>query len=466
MLENDTICALSTPSGSGAIGVIRLSGAESIKIVETIFKGKKLSEQATQSLHFGKIVTGEEVIDEVMLSLFREPKSYTGENVIELSCHGSSYILTQVIQLLLENGARLANPGEFTQRAYLNGKMDLAQAEAVADLIASESKMAHQLALNQMRGGFSEKIQELRNELIQFTSLIELELDFAEEDVEFADRQDLKDLVEKLLDMINNLVDSFATGNVMKNGIPVAIVGKPNVGKSTLLNALLNEEKAIVSEIAGTTRDSIEDEVTIGGVNFRFIDTAGLRETDDLVENIGIKRTYEMLEKASIVLYLVDAIDGDKHHIYQVVEEIKAKIEGSDKHLVLLANKVDKGNFDLAHLPDELKAKFPLDVKTIYLSALKKYRVEELTNYLKTLAEEQLQGANEVIVSNARHHQALKTAGEALQRVSEGLENNITGDFLAMDIRQALHYLGEITGSIEIDRDILGTIFSQFCIGK
>ncbi|MEQ8625954.1 MAG: tRNA uridine-5-carboxymethylaminomethyl(34) synthesis GTPase MnmE [Vicingaceae bacterium] len=466
MIENDTICALSTPSGSGAIGVIRLSGADSIQIVESIFEGKELSKQATQSLHFGKIVTGEEVIDEVMLSLFRAPKSYTGENVIELSCHGSSYILTQVIQLLLEKGARLANPGEFTQRAFLNGKMDLAQAEAVADLIASESKMAHQLALNQMRGGFSEKIQELRNELIQFTSLIELELDFAEEDVEFADRDDLKNLVNGLLEMINALVASFSTGNVMKNGIPVAIVGQPNVGKSTLLNALVNEEKAIVSEIAGTTRDSIEDEVTIGGINFRFIDTAGIRETKDVVENIGIKRTFEMIEKAMVVLYLVDAIDEDKHQIRQVIEEIQAKIEGKDKELIVLANKVDKGNFDLSNLPESLTEKFPNDVKVIYLSALKKYQLEDLTDALQALAKDKLQGATDVIVSNARHHQALKTAGEALERVQNGLESNITGDFLAMDIRQALHYLGEITGTIEIDRDILGTIFSQFCIGK
>lgn len=466
MIQHDTICALSTPSGSGAIGIIRLSGENAISIVEELFEGKKLSQQHTQSLHFGRIVNGEEIIDEVMLSLFKAPNSYTGENVVELSCHGSSYILAQVIQLLLEKGARLASPGEFTQRAFLNGKMDLAQAEAVADLIASESKMAHQLAMNQMRGGFSEKIQNLRQELIQFTSLIELELDFGEEDVEFADRDDLKNLVDQLLEMINALVESFSTGNVMKKGIPVAIIGRPNVGKSTLLNALLNEEKAIVSEIAGTTRDSIEDEVNLAGINFRFIDTAGIRETDDIIENIGIKRTFEMLEKAMVVLYLVDAIDGNKSQIHQVIREIQAKIEGKDKVLIVLANKVDKGNFDLANLPKSITEKFPSEVKTIYLSALKKYHLDELTSYLKALAEEKLSGANEVIVSNARHHQALKTAGEALQRVKDGLGQNITGDFLAMDIRQALHYLGEITGTIEIDRDILGNIFSKFCIGK
>lgn len=464
--SSDTICALSTPSGSGAIGLIRLSGDDAIEIAQQFFKGKNLSAQSGQSLHFGKIVDREEIVDEVMLSMFRAPHSYTGENLVEISCHGSGYILSRVIELLLSGGARLANPGEFTQRAYLNGKMDLAQAEAVADLIASESKAAHQLALNQMRGGFSEKIQSLRNDLIQFASLIELELDFGEEDVEFANRDDLKALVSNLLKIIHDLVASFATGNVLKNGIPVAIVGQPNVGKSTLLNALLNEEKAIVSEIAGTTRDSIEDEVSIGGIRFRFIDTAGIRETEDVIENIGIKRTYQMVDKAMVILYLVDAIDGNKAKIHSVVKDIQAKIEGKEKQLIVLANKVDKGNFDIATLPEELKAKFPDDVKVIFMSALKHYHLDELSTYLRHLAAEKLTGVNQVVVSNARHHQALKAAGEALQRVEDGLEQNITGDFLAMDIRQALHFLGEITGSIEIDRDILGTIFSQFCIGK
>ena len=444
---SDTICALSTPSGSGAIGLIRLSGDDAIEIAQQFFKGKNLSAQSGQSLHFGKIVDGEEIVDEVMLSLFRAPHSYTGENLVEISCHGSGYILSRVIELLLSGGARLANPGEFTQRAYLNGKMDLAQAEAVADLIASESKAAHQLALNQMRGGFSEKIQSLRNDLIQFASLIELELDFGEEDVEFANRDDLKALVSNLIKIIHDLVASFATGNVLKNGIPVAIVGQPNVGKSTLLNALLNEEKAIVSEIAGTTRDSIEDEISIGGIRFRFIDTAGIRETEDVIENIGIKRTYQMVDKAMVILYLVDSIDGNKAEIHSVVKDIQAKIEGKEKQLIVLANKVDKGNFDIATIPEELKAKFPDDVKVIYMSALKHYHLDELSTYLRDLAAEKL-------------------TGEALKRVEDGLEQNITGDFLAMDIRQALHFLGEITGSIEIDRDILGTIFSQFCIGK
>ena len=460
MIQNDTICALSTPAGSGAIGVIRLSGEKSIHLVEEIFVGKKLSSQQTQSLHFGKIMDGKEVIDEVMLSLFKAPKSYTGENVVEISCHGSSYILTQVIQLLLEKGARLANPGEFTQRAFLNGKMDLAQAEAVADLIASESKAAHDIALNQMRGGFSKKIQELRNELIQFTSLIELELDFGEEDVEFADRDDLKALVDKLLQMIHQLVASFSTGNVMKNGIPVAIVGQPNVGKSTLLNALLNEEKAIVSEIAGTTRDSIEDTVNIGGLTFRFIDTAGIRETEDVIESIGIKRTFQMVEKAALILYLVDAVNDTKEEIEKSIDLIRSKFKAGDKQLIVLANKIDQGELS------QLKTKFSDKEEVLYISALQQKGLDVLSSRLEIIAKQKMKSGNDVIVSNARHHQALKTAGEALQRVRDGLEQNITGDFLAMDIRQALHYLGEITGTIEIDRDILGNIFSKFCIGK
>lgn len=466
MNSTNTICALSTPNGSGAIGVIRLSGSEAVTICNQVFEGKDLSVQKGQTLHFGKLTNKEELIDEVLVSLFKGPHSYTGEDVIEISCHGSSYILMKVLELLLEKGASLAKPGEFTMRAFMNGKMDLAQAEAVADLIASESKAAHDIAMNQMRGGFSEKIAELRHELIQFTSLIELELDFAEEDVEFADRDDLKGLVHQLLKMIQQLVASFSTGNALKNGIPVAIVGQPNVGKSTLLNALLNEEKAIVSEIAGTTRDSIEDTVNLGGVTFRFIDTAGIRETEDIVENIGIQRTYQMVEKAMVILYLVDAVNDSAEAIQEVVKNIKNTIKGKDKQLIVLANKIDKGNFDVTQIPSEIQSKFPKDEKVIYLSALQQTQLEQLTDYLKQLAIEKLQGSNEVIVSNARHHQALKQAGEALGRVKNGLETNITGDFLAMDIRQALHFLGEITGTIEIDRDILGNIFSKFCIGK
>jgi len=465
-INQDTICALSTPSGSGAIGVIRLSGPKAIEIVNKRFKGKDLNLQKTQTLHFGSILKDEEIIDEVLISLFRAPHSYTGEDVIEISCHGSTYIIAQLLALFIEDGARIAEAGEYTMRAFTNGKMDLAQAEAVADLIASESKAAHDIALNQMRGGFSKKIMELREELIHFTAMIELELDFAEEDVEFADRDDLKALVNRILKMIRNLMASFATGNVMKNGIPVAIIGQPNVGKSTLLNALLQEDKAIVSEIAGTTRDSIEDEIKIGGMSFRFIDTAGIRETEDVVENIGIKRTFEMVDKAMIVLYLVDAIEADQFNLKQMIDEIKKRIDGKDKELIILANKVDKGNFKSTEIPESIKNNFPDDIKTIYISALKEERLEDLTDHLKTIAKSKMASGNQVVVSNARHYQALKNADEALVRVQDGLTQNISGDFLAMDIRQAMHYLGEITGSIEIDRDILGHIFSSFCIGK
>lgn len=455
---DDTICALSTPSGSGALGVIRISGREAINICHFLFKGRNLEVQDGQTLHYGQFSDEEGVIDDVMLSLFRGPRSFTGEDTVEISCHGSPYILARVLNALMERGARLAKPGEFTQRAFQNGKMDLAQAEAVADLIASESKAAHQLALNQMRGGFSEKIKALREELIHFTSLIELELDFSEEDVEFADRDDLKELVNRIQEMISQLVQSFATGNAMKNGIPVAIIGEPNVGKSTLLNALLNEDKAIVSDIAGTTRDSIEDEMSIGGMRFRFIDTAGIRETEDVVENIGIQRTFQMIDKASLILLLVDVVDDSAEKIQNSLERIQEKIKGSDKELLLLANKIDKGSFE--------KSKIPEGVNSLFISSGKKEKLDELLDYLEKIAQAKFAGSQEVVVSNARHLEALKKSAEALSRVQEGLENNITGDFLAMDIRQALFYLGEITGTIEIDRDILGSIFSKFCIGK
>lgn len=464
--HNDTICALSTPSGSGALGVIRVTGREAINMVHFLFEGKNLEFQKGQSLHFGKIVEDGEVLDEVLVSLFKGPNSFTGEDTVEISCHGSSYILARVLNAIMKGGARLAKPGEFTMRAFSNGKMDLAQAEAVADLIASESKAAHQIALNQMRGGFSEKINQLREELIHFTSLIELELDFGEEDVEFADRDDLKSLVNKLILMISELVESFSTGNALKNGIPVAIIGQPNVGKSTLLNALLNEDKAIVSEIAGTTRDSIEDEIKIGGVSFRFIDTAGIRETEDIVENIGIKRTYQMVDKAKVILYLIDIAKDSKDHIENNIKEIRNRIKDSDQELIILGNKIDQVEHYLEAIPEEIKDKVSESETSIFLSADKKINLDQLTDLLKQIAEEKLKGANNILVSNARHYEALKNALDAMQRVSEGLEQNITGDFLAMDIRQGLFYLGEITGTIEIDRDILGSIFSKFCIGK
>lgn len=460
MNREDIICALSTPPGSGAIAIVRLTGKGCIELIQSIFKGKDLSQEKAQTIHFGSIEKEEKVLDEVLISLFRSPHSYTGEDIVEISCHASPYIIEQLLELLVGKGARIAEPGEFTQRAFLNGKLDLSQAEAVADLIASESRAAHNLAMNQMRGGFSKKIQELREELIQFTSLIELELDFSEEDVEFADRDDLKALVRKILDITKRLIDSFASGNVIKNGIPVAIVGAPNVGKSTLLNALLNEERAIVSEIAGTTRDSIEDEIRIAGISFRFIDTAGIRETNDQIEGIGIQRTFEMIDKASIILYLIDAVNMDRGDLEKDITQIKDKISGTDKQLLIIVNKIDQLE------EGSLKEKLSIFETPILLSALKKTHMEELTEVLADIAKEKLPKANQVIVSNARHHQALKGAAEALERVEDGLNKNVTGDFLAMDIRQALHFLGEITGSIEIDRDILGTIFSQFCIGK
>lgn len=455
MISQDTICALSTPSGSGALGVIRLSGSKAIAITNAIFQGKDLSQQRGQSLHFGKIMKQKEVLDEVLVSLFKSPSSYTGEEVVEISCHGSSYILQECMELLMNQGARLAKPGEFTMRAFANGKLDLTQAEAVTDLIASETKAAHQLAMNQMRGGFSEKIQELRDQLIHFTALIELELDFSEEDVEFADRQDLKDLVNAIVDVLRTLINSFKRGNVLKNGIPVAIVGKPNVGKSSMLNAILKEDRAIVSNIAGTTRDSIEDEMVVGGLNFRFIDTAGIRETKDEIESIGIERTYKMIEKAQLVLLLVDASEEDEQEIEANIETIENRLEDHQELLVVI-NKIDL--VEKSHWTG-LEA-------AIKMSIANGDGFNVLETYFETYAQSLMEGANQLTVSNLRHLEALKASKEALDRVLEGLESGITGDFLAMDIRQALFHLGEITGTIDIDRDILGAIFSRFCIGK
>ncbi len=453
--NEDTICAIATPGGSGAIGLVRISGTAAIAIANDLFEGKDLNKAKTQSLHFGNLKYKGEVIDEVLLSLFKAPHSYTGEDVVEFSCHGSSYILSELMEALLEKGARLAEGGEFTMRAFANGKMDLTQAEAVADLIASESKAAHDIAMNQMKGGFSKEIQALRQQLIDFAALVELELDFGEEDVEFADRDDLKALVNNLTEVIQSLIASFKSGNVIKNGIPTAIVGAPNVGKSTLLNALLKEDKAIVSNIAGTTRDSIEDVMQLGGMSFRFIDTAGIRETEDVVESIGIQRTFEKLEKAQIVLLLVDANNVDRKKLLQEIEEVKKRLH-TEQELLLLLNKSDLATLDLGDI----------GITTISISALKQEGLSDLEEALKKIASRFLQAASGVTVSNVRHLNALKKSDEALQRVMHGLENQITGDFLAMDIRQALHDLGEITGKIDMDRDILGSIFSRFCIGK
>lgn len=465
MIHTDTIVALATPSGAGAIAVIRLSGKDAIGIAERQFKsvsGKQLSKQATHTIHLGHIVDGNRMLDEVLVSVFKDPNSYTGENVVEISCHGSNYIQQEIIQLFLRNGCRMASAGEFTLRAFLNGKLDLSQAEAVADLIASDNEASHQIAMQQMRGGFSTEIAKLREELLNFASLIELELDFAEEDVEFADRTQFKDLIDRIMLVLKRLIDSFAVGNVIKNGIPVAIVGEPNVGKSTLLNALLNEERAIVSDIAGTTRDTIEDEISIGGVGFRFIDTAGIRETQDVVESIGIKKTFEKIDQAQVVVYLFDAesIFAQKTSLDTITIEIeKIKNKYPQKPLVVIANKIDAiSEKELQELAAGIE-----DIKLI--SAKTKKGVEDLkitlTNFVNTGALRN----DETIVTNTRHYDSLLKALEEVSKVKDGLDTGLSGDLMAIDIRQALYYFGEITGEITND-DLLGNIFANFCIGK
>jgi tRNA modification GTPase len=462
MFQNDTIIALATPSGSGAIAVIRLSGKDAISIGSTFFKsisGKSLSKQKSHTVHLGHIVEEPRVIDEVLITIFKNPKSYTGEDVVEISCHGSLYIQQEIIQLFLRNGCRMANAGEFTLRAFLNGKLDLSQAEAVADLIASDSEASHKIAMQQMRGGFSNEIKLLRDELMNFASLIELELDFAEEDVEFANRDEFYKLINRIINVLKRLIDSFAVGNVIKNGIPVAIVGEPNVGKSTLLNALLNEERAIVSEIAGTTRDTIEDEISIGGIAFRFIDTAGIRETEDVVESIGIKKTFEKIEQAEVVIYLFDSTQYEILGTKFKVELEKIKNKYPQKSLIVLANKIDKiDDIQIAKMQSEIP-----EIKL--LSAKTGFGVEQLTNSLLNLINTGSLRNNETIVTNSRHYDALLKSFEEIQKVKYGLDSRLSGDLLAIDIRQALYHFGEITGEITND-DLLGNIFANFCIGK
>ncbi|WP_179336115.1 tRNA uridine-5-carboxymethylaminomethyl(34) synthesis GTPase MnmE [Winogradskyella costae] len=468
-MHNDTIVALATPSGSGAIAVIRLSGKEAITIASKCFKSisnKDLKQQATHTIHLGHVIDNNRTIDEVLLSVFKDPNSYTGENVIEISCHGSSYIQQEIIQLFLREGCRMATAGEFTLRAFLNGKLDLSQAEAVADLISSDNEASHQIAMQQMRGGFSSEIAKLREELLNFASLIELELDFAEEDVEFADRTQFKQLIERITFVLKRLIDSFAVGNVIKNGIPVAIVGEPNVGKSTLLNALLNEDRAIVSEIAGTTRDTIEDEISIGGIGFRFIDTAGIRETEDIVESIGIKKTFEKIEQAQVVMFLVSSpqLAVDKEAIKTITIEIeKVKNKFPQKQLLVILNKIDQiTDSELADIRTALQSKA---TQVIPISAKSGFGVEQLTNKLLDLINTGALRNNETIVTNSRHYDALLKAFEEVQKVQYGLETDLSGDLLAIDIRQALYHFGEITGEITND-DLLGNIFANFCIGK
>lgn len=451
--QEDTIVALATPNGIGAIGVIRLSGSEAINIINAVFKGKDLSKKATHTIHFGTIRDGANIVDEVLVSLFIAPQSYTKENVVEISCHGSSYIIDNIIKLLIKQGARLAKPGEFTLRAFLNGGLDLSQAEAVADLIASNSKASHQLALQQMRGGFSNELKVLREQLIHFASMIELELDFSEEDVEFANRDDLRRLISNLKSIISNLIQSFDLGNVIKNGVPVVIAGKPNVGKSTLLNAFLNEERAIVSEIAGTTRDTVEDEMTIKGIRFRFIDTAGIRETQDIIEAKGVERTFEKIKSSAIVLYLFDPSETQEEELTKIIRDLKAVTEENNSTLLVVSNKSDI--HPLAEQRENI----------LEISAKEKLNLMQLEEALLDAVNLNQLNSDEVIISNIRHLEALKKTDEALNRVLYGIDNPITSDFLALDIKQALHYLGEIVGTVTTD-DLLDNIFSKFCIGK
>jgi tRNA modification GTPase len=450
---NDTIVALATAQGLSAIAVIRLSGEDAIAITQKVFQGKNLLEQPTHTVHFGLLRGGNKTIDEVLVTIFKAPNSFTKENSTEISCHGSPVIVKEIIKVLLKNGARLAEPGEFTKRAFLHGRFDLAQAEAVADLINAETDNARQAALNQMRGGFSKEINNLREELIHFASLIELELDFGEEDVEFAKRDDLQKLIKRIQAYLLPLIQSFDEGNVIKNGVPTVIAGKPNAGKSTLLNTLLNEEKAIVSDIPGTTRDVIEDEMVLGGINFRFIDTAGLRETQDVIEAIGVERTRDRMKKASLIIYLFD-----------LTQTTLAEIISEEEHLTTLGipyikvgNKVDKADTTLVN--ELQKHDF------IFISASHKTNIATLKDKILASFQVKTVKAGDVLVTNLRHYQNLLQTNTSLDRVLESMYNGVTGDFLAMDIRQALHYLGEITGTITTD-DLLDNIFSKFCIGK
>ena len=460
-----TICAISTAPGVGGIAVIRISGEQAFTACDAIFKpftaGVTVSAMAPNTIRFGQIVADNELVDEVLVSVFYTPHSFTGENVVEIACHGSQFIQQEILKLVLAQGCRLAQPGEFTQRAFLNGKMDLSQAEAVADVIASQSRAAHRLAMNQMRGGFSNELLILRDKLLTFTSLVELELDFSDhEDLEFADRSQLNTLADTIEQKIAKLVNSFSVGNAIKNGIPVAIVGETNAGKSTLLNVLLNEERAIVSDIHGTTRDVIEDTVNIKGVLFRFIDTAGLRETTDTIENLGIERTYQAIEKANIVLWIIDTSQINNQEKW-LSEEIMKRVEHTP--LILVFNKVDKlSEGERLALEQQFKDN---RVPRIFISAKERLHTDELQELLYNAAKLPELSDQDIMVTNMRHYEALKQAHMAIVRVQDGLNDRISGDFLSQDIRECLHYLGEITGQITTD-EVLGNIFSKFCIGK
>ncbi len=453
---SDTIVALATPPGVGAIGVIRLSGGKAIQITDELFPSKNLSQQPSHSLHVGYLKNRGKILDEVVVSIYKAPRSYTGENIVEISCHGSPFIHQQVIDACIQQGARLAKPGEFTQRAFLNGKLDLTQAEAVADLIASNTQASHKTALNNIRGGFSQALKDLREQLIQFSALIELELDFSQEDVEFADRSQLMQLVKDARGHTGRLMQSFQLGNVIKNGVSVAIIGKPNAGKSTLLNALLNEDRAIVSEIPGTTRDTIEEVLNIDGILFRLIDTAGIRNhSEDVIETVGIEKSLQKMKQADVVLYLFDANEEVPEELTRIVAELKKE----DIHFLLAGNKVD--------LVDEAAARenFTYQSGIIFISAKTGLHLEVLKERMVDMVFQKDVSSESVIVTNARHFHALKEVHAALNDVVEGLQNKIPGDLLALDIRRCLQYLGEITGEIT-NEDQLDYIFSKFCIGK
>jgi tRNA modification GTPase len=468
MINTDTICALSTPAGSGAIAVIRMSGRTAFAICDELLRfpdpDKTLSTQQANTLHIGSIFVKNSLLDEVVVGIFRGPRSYTGEDLVEISCHGSNYIQQKILESLIAAGARLAKPGEFTQRAFLNGKMDLSQAEGVADLIASASEASHRIAISQMRGGFSESIRKLRAELLQFISLIELELDFSEEDVEFADRKRLTDLLGRIKHMISSLLSSFEYGNVIKNGVPVAIIGRTNSGKSTLLNKLVRDEKAIVSEIAGTTRDFIEDSIFIQGIQFRFIDTAGLRSTEDTIEKEGILRTYQKYSQAVLVILLVDATDDP-----EAVDESLRFLEtepAEKKQLILTINKTDLlSEEECRKLEAYYNERWAGRAKLLSISAKNGTHIGKLEELLASSALKNTQPEAGIVVTNIRHYEALTMSSQALERAETGLRNSLPTDLLALDIREILHYLGEITGEITTD-EILGNIFKNFCIGK